>query len=47
MHACLTTCQVLNMEAKNVKALFRRGKAKHTLGQTEEALIDLEQAYKM
>lgn len=39
--------QVLKLEPSNVKALFRRGKARHTLGQTDGALPDLEQAYKL
>ena len=34
------------MQPDNVKALFRRGKAKHALGRTEEAMQDLEAAMK-
>ncbi|KAG2500970.1 hypothetical protein HYH03_000792 [Edaphochlamys debaryana] len=39
--------QVLNMDPKNVKALFRRGKARLALGRTEEAKEDLEAARKL
>lgn len=38
--------QVITMQPGNVKALFRRGKAKHALGRTEEAMEDLEAAIK-
>ncbi len=34
------------MDRDNVKALFRRGKARHALGRTEEAMEDLEAANK-
>ena len=36
--------QVLAEEPKNAKALFRRGRARHLLGQTEAALEDLTKA---
>ena len=38
--------QVLKMDENNVKAFFRRGKARHSLGQTEQAAEDLEAAIK-
>lgn len=38
--------QVLNTEPGNVKALFRRARAHHSLGRTAEALQDLEAASK-
>ncbi len=36
--------QVLTLQPDNAKALFRRGTARHALGQTEEALKDLTKA---
>jgi hypothetical protein len=39
--------QVLNEDGKNVKALYRRGKARLALGRTEEAQQDLDAAYKL
>ncbi|GLC34613.1 hypothetical protein PLESTM_000217400 [Pleodorina starrii] len=39
--------QVLNINPNDVKALFRRGKAKHALLRTEEAQQDLEAALKI
>ncbi|KXZ44317.1 hypothetical protein GPECTOR_69g410 [Gonium pectorale] len=39
--------QVLNMDNKNVKALFRRARAQHKLGRTTEARQDLEAALKI
>ncbi|GIL72185.1 hypothetical protein Vretimale_335 [Volvox reticuliferus] len=39
--------QVLNIDPQNVKALFRRGRARHALGRTEEARQDLEAALKL
>ncbi len=36
--------QVLAEEPQNAKALFRRGRARHQLGQTEAALEDLTKA---
>jgi hypothetical protein len=34
-------------DSDNVKALFRRGRARVALGQTEEAVTDLERALKL
>jgi hypothetical protein len=39
--------QVLQLQPKNVKALYRRGVARHQLGQTESAMQDLEAALKL
>lgn len=39
--------QVLNVDASNAKALFRRGKAKRLSGQTDAAAADLEAALKL
>lgn len=39
--------QVINIDPQNVKALFRRGKSRLSLGRTEEAQQDLEAAAKM
>lgn len=36
--------QVLQHDPDNAKGLFRRGKARHALGHTDEALKDLEAA---
>lgn len=36
--------QVLKLDPGNIKALFRRGMARHALGQTEAALEDLQAA---
>ena len=36
--------QALALEPSHVKALYRRGRARHLLGQTEDALKDLEAA---
>ncbi len=36
--------QVLKLQPGNAKALFRRGLARHALGQTESALVDLTEA---
>lgn len=36
--------QVLTVDKRNVKALFRRGAARHSLRQTDEALADLVEA---
>lgn len=44
--AVAVTSQVLSEDSRNVKALYRRGVAKHALGQTEAALKDLENALK-
>lgn len=38
-HSCN---EVLSLDANNVKALFRRGQAYFTLGETENALADFE-----
>lgn len=41
----VTTCsEVLAEDPKNAKALFRRGRARHGLGQLEAAADDLEAA---
>lgn len=42
--AVSVTSQVLSEDSKNSKALYRRGVARHALGQTEAALKDLENA---
>jgi hypothetical protein len=39
--------QVLGADPGNVKALFRRCKAREALGQTEDALQDAEAALKL
>lgn len=39
--------QVLKIQPENPKALFRRGVARHALGQTEGALEDLQKATKL
>ena len=44
MNAVLVLSQVLKIEAENAKALFRRGTARHALGQTDLALADLQAA---
>jgi hypothetical protein len=38
---------VLARDGDNAKALFRRGRARAALGQTEEAIADLERATKL
>ncbi len=38
--------QALQYEPDNTKALFRRGKARGALGQTGEALADMEAAFR-
>lgn len=44
-HGAVATCgEVLQEDPQNAKALFRRGKARRTLGQSEAALRDLEAA---
>jgi hypothetical protein len=44
----LQTCtQVLLRDTDNAKALFRRGRARAALGQTEDAIVDLERACKL
>lgn len=43
-HMLTTMSQVLIMDSANAKALFRRGKARHKLQQTEEAEADLKLA---
>jgi hypothetical protein len=46
-NACVfksASMQVLAEEPDNAKALFRRGHARHVLGQTEAALEDLKKA---
>ncbi|GAB4823500.1 hypothetical protein N2152v2_010546 [Parachlorella kessleri] len=44
-HEAVINCnQVLAEEPQNAKALFRRGRARHQLGQTEAALEDLTKA---
>lgn len=42
--AIVTCCEVLGEEPKNAKALFRRGRARHALGQLDAARADLEAA---
>lgn len=45
-HTAIYNCnQVLSVDKDNAKALFRRGRARHLLGQTQEALEDLQAAY--
>jgi tetratricopeptide (TPR) repeat protein len=42
---CITACsEVLSEDKQNAKALFRRGRARFLLGQSEGALKDLEAA---
>jgi tetratricopeptide (TPR) repeat protein len=44
-HAVVSAAsQVLSHDARNAKALFRRGAARHALGQTEHAMADLKAA---
>ena len=43
-HVLPLSLQVLKIEPGNVKALFRRGSARHALGQTDLALSDLQTA---
>ncbi|GAX84618.1 hypothetical protein CEUSTIGMA_g12039.t1 [Chlamydomonas eustigma] len=46
-HTAIYNCsEVLTLQPGNVKALYRRGRARHMLSQTEEALKDLEDALK-
>lgn len=41
-HGAISTCsEVLAEDKQNAKALFRRGRARHLLGQSEAALKDL------
>lgn len=44
--AVASCCQALSLEPNNPKALFRRGRARHLLGQTEAAIDDLTSAAK-
>jgi hypothetical protein len=39
--------KVLARDGDNAKALFRRGRARAALGQTEEAIADLERASRL
>lgn len=43
-HSCN---EVLSLDSTNVKALFRRGQAYFTLGETENALADFESCLKI
>lgn len=45
--AAYNCSEVLKLDAQNAKAMFRRGRARHLLGQTEGALADLEAAAKL
>ncbi|GBF95318.1 peptidyl-prolyl cis-trans isomerase [Raphidocelis subcapitata] len=47
-HTAIHNCsQVLLRDAENVKALFRRGRARAALGQTTDAIADLEKALRL